>query len=208
MAASVLLALLGGCGLVASTAMQPDLELRCDVLIAGGSTAALSAALTATIAAKHLHVCLTEPTDELGGQLAYNPAIDYGTAPSQPSVEWASMTGNVTSEHSPCWVSKSCYAPATLGKWVAGRLAALPNLHVLLRTTVRAATRDATSGKVLSLTLVTRTPTVPADEWSLRLSDALPDWYSPEASAAFLKTVRTINASVIIEATELGDVLA
>ena len=44
----------------------------CDVLIAGGSTAALSAALTSAAAAPTLHICLTEPTDELGGQLGEN----------------------------------------------------------------------------------------------------------------------------------------
>ena len=49
--------------------------LRCDVLIAGGSTAALSAALTSAAAQPTLTTCLTEPTDELGGQMAFNRVL-------------------------------------------------------------------------------------------------------------------------------------
>lgn len=36
---------------------------RCDIVIAGGSTASLAAAITAAEAAPELQVCLTEPTD-------------------------------------------------------------------------------------------------------------------------------------------------
>ena len=129
---------------------------RCDVLIAGGSTAALSAALTAAAAAPALAVCLTEPTDELGGQLAYNPAIDFGDTPSRPSREWASMVAAVSTKPTACRVSSACYPPRQLDSWVAAREAALPNLHVLLRTTVRGARRDATNGGVTGLQLVTR----------------------------------------------------
>ena len=73
---------------------------RCDVLVAGGSTAALSAALTAAVAEPALSICLTEPTDELGGQLNYNPAIDYGHEPEVPGREWAALVGNVTDARS------------------------------------------------------------------------------------------------------------
>ena len=88
----------------------PPPQLHCDVLIAGGSTAALAAALTAAVVAPGRDVCLTEPTDELGGQLAFNPAIDYGMAPRTPSTEWRSLEAHVTPAHSPCWVSKSYVA--------------------------------------------------------------------------------------------------
>ena len=91
-----------------------------------GDDEAWAAALTAAVAAPERHICLTEPTDELGGQLAFNPAIDYGTAPRKPSAEWAALEAHVTPAHSPCWVSKSCYPPARLASWVQGRLAALP----------------------------------------------------------------------------------
>lgn len=184
--------------------------LRCDVLVAGGSTAALSAALSAAVAGgPSLHVCLTEPTDELGGQLAYNPAIDYGFAPHTPSAEWESMTRAVTSHPSACRVSSSCFRPSVLDSWVASRLKALSNLRVLLRTTVRGALRDPASGRVLGLELVTRTFTAKpaAAEWAARLSDSLADWYSPADSVAFSKHAMTLHAAVVIEASELGDVL-
>ena len=63
-----------------SGAINPPSDAPCDVLVAGGSTAALAAAIAAAEAgAPTLHVCLTEPTDRLGGQLAWNPAIDFGS---------------------------------------------------------------------------------------------------------------------------------
>eukprot|EP01043_Picozoa_sp_COSAG02_P023948 COSAG02_NODE_1294_length_13401_cov_32.784393_12_plen_1223_part_01 len=193
----------------ASVAQQGEnvIPARCDVLIAGGSTAALSAALTAAVAEPTLTTCLTEPTDELGGQLAFNPAIDYGHEPIKPSKEWSSLVTAVTDASSPCWVSKSCYPPARLAKWIQSRLVALPNLRVLVRTMVRGAIREP-GGRVTALRLVTRTPLSRDHEWDGRLSDTLADWYSPDPSQQFAKRVRTINAAVIVEASELGDVLA
>ncbi len=41
----------------------------CDILILGGSASALAAALASSKFAPNLTVCLTEPTDWLGGQL-------------------------------------------------------------------------------------------------------------------------------------------
>ena len=43
------------------------LDMSCDVLVVGGSTAALAAALSAADDAPSSTVCLTEPTDWLGG---------------------------------------------------------------------------------------------------------------------------------------------
>ena len=151
---------------------------------------------------------VTEPTDELGGQLAYNPAIDYGSVPRTPGVEWEGMTRAVTSHPSACRVSSSCFRPQRLDEWVASRLKALPNLRVLLRTTVRGAARDASTGRVLGLELVARTfKGDPGAEWAARLSDSMADWYSPADSAAFSKQVMIVNATVVVEASELGDVL-
>ena len=97
-----------------------DGPLRCDVLVAGGSTAALSTALTSAVAEPTLTTCLTEPTDELGGQLAFNPAIDYGIAPAQPSKEWASLVAAVTDARAPCWSQRA--AIHLLG-WLTGSAA-------------------------------------------------------------------------------------
>jgi hypothetical protein len=205
-----LLCLLVGSAVIMASGSAAELPPQsCDVLIAGGSTAALSTALTAAVAGgPGLSVCLTEPTDELGGQLAFNPAIDYGSAPKKPSVEWGSLTKAVTSHPSACRVSSSCFRPRRLGEWVAQRLVALPNLHVMLRTTVRGAVRDPSSGRVQGLELVSRTfKGEPAHEWESLLSEVLPDWYSEADSALFTKHPMTVNASVVVEASELGDVL-
>lgn len=43
-------------------------SMACDIVVAGGSTASLAAAITAAEAAPHLTVCFTEITDWPGGQ--------------------------------------------------------------------------------------------------------------------------------------------
>ncbi len=52
-------------------------EFECDVIVAGGSTAALSTALTS--AREGSKTCLVEPTDWPGGQLTAGgvPAVDF-----------------------------------------------------------------------------------------------------------------------------------
>jgi hypothetical protein len=197
-----------------ATTTAPSLPTACDVLVAGGSTAALSAALTAAVggASSNLTVCLTEPTDTLGGQLAFNPAIDFGdlAKPTAQGVELRSLVAALTTgSHGACWVSSACYPPSRLAAWVKRRVDALPNLKVLLRTVVRSAVRDPSTGRVSGLVLVARSAVATAGpEWAARLSDDLPDWYSPAPSTRFSKTVGTVNATVVVEATELGDVLA
>jgi hypothetical protein len=180
----------------------------CDVLIAGGSTAALSAALTAAEVNSTIEVCVTEPTDTLGGQLAFNPAIDYGKNPPVTGREWGDMISNISDPDSACWVSKSCFPPLRLQHWIDQRLASLPNLQPILRTTVHGAVRDQATGRVLGLELITRTPRSTKTEWAALLSESIKDWYSPMNSVNFTKQVRTVNAEVVVEASELGDVLA
>jgi hypothetical protein len=105
--------------------------------------------------------------------------------------------------------------------WVVGGGAAVllrthssPNLRVLLRTVIVNATRPPPSGgggaagQLTELVAVQRTPRQGVAEWSQRLSDELPDWYSSADSASFTKQRLIIRARVFIEATELGDVLA
>eukprot|EP01079_Euglenida_sp_SAG-EU17-18_P011913 gene11913-2172_t len=47
----------------------------------------------------------------------------------------------------------------------------------------------------------------PRLEWQARLSDDLPDWYSPEDSPRFTKQLLQFSAKVFIDASELGDIL-
>ena len=89
-----------------------------------------------------------------------------------------------------------------------GRLDVLPNLHVLLRTTVRGAVRDHASGNITGLQLVSRRfKGDAAREWEGRVSAGIADWYSTDESPAFTKNAFTLSADVIIEASELGDVI-
>lgn len=55
-------------------------SLACDIVIAGGSTAALGAAITAARHGSEYQVCLFEPTNWPGGQMTASAvsAIDFG----------------------------------------------------------------------------------------------------------------------------------
>jgi NADPH-dependent 2,4-dienoyl-CoA reductase/sulfur reductase-like enzyme len=58
----------------------------CDIIVAGGSLASLSAAIFAANSSSRLTVCLTDPTDWPGGQLISSavPAVDFGPENSNP----------------------------------------------------------------------------------------------------------------------------
>ena len=62
-------------------------DVTCDVVVAGGSTASLAAAITAAEADAQLTVCFTEITDWPGGQMTAGgvPAIDFGGGNSNGS---------------------------------------------------------------------------------------------------------------------------
>lgn len=100
--------------------------LHCSVVILGGSTAALAAAITAAKENESLSVCLSEvrikavelmlqPTDWLGGQLTSSavPAIDFGPHDIQPdnqNVDFAEMMASIPGNPGHCWVSNKCPA--------------------------------------------------------------------------------------------------
>eukprot|EP00042_Codosiga_hollandica_P020305 m.65354 g.65354 ORF g.65354 m.65354 type:complete len:534 (+) comp49789_c0_seq1:3-1604(+) len=183
---------------------------ECDVVIAGGSASALAAALASSQYAPAARVCLTEPTDWLGGQLTTQgvSAIDFGkynVEPTYQPLSFRSLTEDITG--SMCWVSEKCFLPAWLaGEWIPSHLANHPNLTVIYRTVITGVQRDA-SGRVLSLLGVKRTPVDPANEWSYLLSDILEDWYSPVNSAVFTKALVNLTAPVFIEAEEFADLM-
>jgi hypothetical protein len=178
--------------LPASCGASPT-EVSCDVVVAGGSTASLAAAITAAEADRSLTVCFTEITDWPGGQMTASgvSAIDFGAdnarSQNQPAsfrAAMASIAGDgaaptpTTGSGSPgaCWVSRKCFLPNQLvDEWVTPRLASSPNLQVYLRTVIVGAERDA-DGRLASLTAVRRSAKPGAAEWSARLSSELPDW--------------------------------
>ncbi len=81
------------------------------------------------------------------------------------------------------------------------RLSKSPNLKVFLRTAIVATDRDAATGSVLSVTAVQRKARAGIPEWSARLSDELPDWYSPTNSSAFTKREFKLTGKVFIDGT-------
>jgi hypothetical protein len=90
------------------------IDVECDVIIAGGSTSALAAALAAAKQSSDIHVCLLESTDWAGGQLTSSAvsAIDFGPANAQvvnQPKDFSDML-NTTSGVNPgvCWVSLKC----------------------------------------------------------------------------------------------------
>ncbi|KAH3871387.1 hypothetical protein DPMN_034587 [Dreissena polymorpha] len=193
-----------------------DMAYTCDVIIAGGSTAALGAALSAARADANLVVCLTEPSDWLGGQLTSSAvsAIDFGTLNRNwwfQSTTFQAMINSLGSNHGACWVSTVCYLPKDILVWINDNVARLPNLKVFYNTVVKSVTTD--NDTVSSVYAIQRSSKDGIDQWGRLLSDTIRDWYSPADSAMFTKSVITLQRSnggtpVIIDASEFGDVLA
>jgi len=208
-----------------------------DVVIAGGTTAAFASAVAA--AESGARVALIEPTDWVGGQLTASavPAVDEAwhkvTDPQTGAVYNVSaiarrrenMTPNfrrmldATGNPGGGWVSNYCFLPRDfldqhllpLERQLRG------NLTVYRDTVVKAVDIDPATGQVQSLTTVHRTPRpgVAAGGYDRALSDDLPDWYSPQSSPRFTKTVLRFAATqtngrstVFLDATEWGEVLA
>lgn len=196
---------------------------RCDVIVAGGSTAALAAALAS--AREQRVTCLLEPTDWPGGQMTSSgvSAIDFSHITSngvhlgresqraenleRTFFKWMqALPGNPGA----CWVSDKCYEPAPfVEKQIRPTLDAEPYLKVFLNTVVKAVeTRDR---QVVSLTAISRSP-IKGTGYERYLSEDLADWYSPKDSANFRKASLTFagrdgQMPVFIDATEFGELL-
>eukprot|EP00051_Salpingoeca_urceolata_P016239 m.214821 g.214821 ORF g.214821 m.214821 type:complete len:635 (+) comp18625_c0_seq1:160-2064(+) len=221
------------------TTLTVPLEVACDVLVVGGSTAALSAALTAANHSSEQTVCLTEPTDWPGGQLTSSgvTAIDYGydlvrqprNLPASFRAMMASLpshnpgqctvgcTGsclhqkaaNTTAEALVATNASQCYLPLSLlNNWIFPTLGEFPNLKVFLMTVPTSV--EYTGSRLSMVHGVQRRAKHPAAAWTTRLSQQLPDWYSPKDSALFQKQPVAFVLSphgFVIEASELGGVL-
>ena len=212
----------------ASDKAQSDISLnfgspQCDVIVAGGSTAALAAALSS--AREERLTCLIEPTDWPGGQMTASgvSAIDFshinvkghsmGRESQRPEnlektfYDWMqALPGNPGA----CWVSDKCYEPKTLIETqVFPAINDEPYLKVFLNTVVKSVT---TKGRQIeSLTAISRTP-IKGSGYERYLSEDIADWYSPSNSKNFIKTPITFigrnnSMQVFVDATEFGDVL-
>lgn len=196
-----------------------------DVVIAGGSTAALAAAISA--AESGAKVALLEPTDWIGGQLTSSgvPAVDEA---------WHKLTdedGNVTTDVaaiartpaniSPhlrrmldatgcpgkCWVSRFCFEPKTLlREQLEPLVESLDTLVIFHETVVKRAT--VKNQRIVELHAIQRESKLGGGYDALPSTD-LADWYSEKDSTRFSKRVLRFKGKdvVFIDATEWGELL-
>ncbi len=203
-------------------------SIACDVVVAGGSTAALTVGLTA--ARQGIKTCLLEPTDWPGGQLTAGgvPAVDlaWENVPGYAMSSVAKRPENLPGElyawlkkmgnPGACWVSDSCFEPKNLLlKAIYPALNVLPNLLVFKNTVVkRVQTKIVGDRKqIVALEVIRRFPKpgVPWGGYDRNLSQDLPDWYSPYDSPRYnkenLTLFRPVGKLIVVDATELGEVM-
>lgn len=220
-----------------SPAVQ-DLHDEFDVVIAGGSTAAFAAAIAAAESgAKTALIEPTDwvggqltssgvpAVDEAWHTIKErDPAArPYSVAavartPANITPNFLALLGAIENPGN-CWVSRFCFCPDTfvekqllpIQKSVGDRLA------VFLDTVVKRVELSDDKQRVISLECIARTPRphVPDRGYDRLPSEDLADWYSPADSGRFTKKVLRFqartgdgNATVFIDATEWGEVLA
>jgi hypothetical protein len=206
-----------------------------DVVIAGGSTAAFAAALSA--ASDGARVALIEPTDWVGGQLTSSgvPAIDEawhkitplgGGEPYNVSAI-ARTPANITPNFlalleavgnpGGCWVSRFCFCPDSFleQQLLPLEAAAGERLMVFLDTVVKRVDLSTDRRRVVAIECIARTPRpgVACRGYDRLPSADLADWYSPADSPRFEKRTIRFEAAeqgttVFLDATEWGEVLA
>ena len=217
--------------LTAFPAKPADTDTRkfCDVVVAGGTTAAVAAAIAA--ADYGARTCLLEPTEWVGGQLTASgvSAVDWawhkvGTLDvGDLAKDRANVTPNffsmMTAVGNPgaCWVSKNCYEPknlltgalgALVGRYVSGG-----SLLILKQTVVKRLVMA--NGNIERIVAVQREAKagVTWGGYDTLPSQDVPDWYEPSDSARYHKKVVELSsgydrAAVFIDATEWGELLA
>ncbi|MEN9809237.1 MAG: hypothetical protein RLZZ488_804 [Pseudomonadota bacterium] len=192
-------------------------QMNCDVIVLGGTTAAYSAAITAADSMKSGEVvCLTEPTDWLGGQLTSSgvPAVDFahhdvelqgygkvklsdasrhvGSMPkffAQWMTQLGPTSGNKVSFPSPpvCWVSVRCFSPTALLPSI-NSLAANYEASGRLKVFKNTVVKSIRmAGKrIVSVTVIQH---ISNGNPPIRLSAQIKDWYSTTPSKEFTKRV-------------------
>lgn len=213
--------------LLGTTAVETGADPpRFDVVIAGGSTAALAAASTA--ADEGATVALLEPTDWIGGQLTASavPAIDEAwhklRAPDgrvlldvaviarnpRNMTPWLRDALATIGNPGKCWVSRYGFEPRTLlDNHLLPRERELSGRLTVFRETV--VKRVETNGRLVrAIVAIRRTPRGGVDGYDRLPSQELADWYSPKDSPRFKKETLRLTGRVFLDATEWGEVLA
>ena len=196
----------------------------CQLLIVGGTTSALGAALSAS-KILNTRVCLLEPTDWAGGQLTAEllSAPDFAFHTIKDKDGFTLSVGsidrqinnqnplfhemiNVLGDTGDCWVSPKCSIPELFHSEVV--LPAVNNTRIFYNTVIKHVTKDATGRRITQIDAIQRIPLSKPDERCRFLSEELPDWYSEKDSAWFSKTQLSFtNLSFVIEGTSWGEVL-
>ncbi|MEQ8847724.1 FAD-dependent oxidoreductase [Botrimarina sp.] len=220
---------------VAADRPQTRLADSYDVVIAGGSTAALAAAFAA--ADEGASVALLEPTDWIGGQLTASgvPAVDEawhkisapGGGVSAPDERGRVLLDVAAVARDPRnmtpwfrdallaignpgegWVSRFCFQPKTLlENHLEPRERELADrLDVFRETVVKRV--EADGRRITAIVAIRRTPRDGAEPYGRLPSEDLADWYSPADSPRFTKERLRFAGAVFIDATEWGEVLA
>jgi hypothetical protein len=214
-----------------STAVKgaPDAQsapLRFDVVIAGGSTAALAAAFAA--AEEGASVALLEPTDWIGGQLTSSgvPAVDeaWHKITADDGKVFLDVAGaardprNMTPFFRDAlakignpgggWVSRYCFEPKKLldGFLVPREFELADRLTIFRDTVVKRAETDGR--RITALEAIRRTPRPGVDGYDRLPSREIADWYSPSDSQRFTKETLRFEGAIFIDATEWGELLA
>eukprot|EP00823_Brevimastigomonas_motovehiculus_P005320 TRINITY_DN3900_c0_g1_i1.p1 TRINITY_DN3900_c0_g1~~TRINITY_DN3900_c0_g1_i1.p1 ORF type:complete len:570 (-),score=103.21 TRINITY_DN3900_c0_g1_i1:113-1822(-) len=209
----------------------------CEVLIVGGTTASLSAALSS--ARMKVHTCLLEPTDWVAGQLTASgvSAIDFA---------WHTVTNSVTKQKeevykyardeknlaydfmkivkqigSPgqCWVSTNCFPPLTFLHTLSPFLSEVSEYLSIYYNTVpkRVETKinQQNNNKIITVVeAIQRISVTGKTGWERLLHQDLSDWYSPNDSIFFTKKnfrfLPPPDAQTwpVMDATEWGEILA
>ncbi|MEM9487518.1 MAG: FAD-dependent oxidoreductase [Myxococcota bacterium] len=214
-----------------------DRKVECDVIVAGGSAAALSAALTS--AREGRQTCLLEPTDWVGGQFTSGgvPAVDFawhnnGDLPvgaiakdpaNIPPELLDLLTPHEDKSLNTCTVSWYCFRPDSfavdqLEPLVEQVAQQTGNLEVFYNTVVKQTTSGRFSTgeiRIDAVTAIQRTAKAGVENNGFDdfLHNRLEDWYSLSEAGSFTKEVlrfegRAGQAPVVIDATEFGDVMA
>lgn len=197
---------------------------NCDLVIVGGTTSALGAILSAS---KILgtRVCLLEPTDWVGGQVSAEllSAPDYAGYVLRDNAThftldvaainrqlnnrnplFAKML-DILGDTGKCWVSPWCSIPELFHS-----KAILPetnNTRIFYNTVIKRVMKDPTGRRIIQIDAIQRVPRQSAERCRF-LSEELPDWYSNNDSAWFIKTELSFtNFQFVMDGTSWGEVL-
>jgi hypothetical protein len=198
-------------------------QVSCDVIVLGGTTAAFAAAITAADNLKSGEVvCLTEPTDWLGGQLTSSgvPAVDFAhhdvdmggelgkvklsdatrdlAAMTKTFGQWMSQLGPVNGRRvvfpSPptCWVSVRCFLPSAILPSI-NSVASQYEASGRLRVFKNTVVKSIKTERK-RIVSVTVIQRSSGGSTTARLSEQVQDWYNPQSSAKFSKKVIRLAA--------------